>query len=75
MRTPHAPEFLPDRLREASGELTQQDIAVRLGISLSTVQKWFAGKTVPGGAKLIALARLLDRDPSWFFSERDRAAV
>lgn len=70
------PAFRPDHLRVAASAkgLTQQDVAVRLGMSMRAVQKWFLGESVPGGGSLIALARLLDQEPGWFFEEEDEAA-
>jgi len=71
MHTEATPHFDPARLRAATTEanLTQQDVAMRLGASMRGVQKWFLGESEPRGGKLIALSRLLDRDPDWFFTD------
>lgn len=71
------PVFRTDRLRAAASEreLTQQAVAMRLEMSMRAVQKWFLGESVPGGAKLIALARLLGRDPEWFFEHETEEAA
>lgn len=76
MHTEATPHFRPDRLYAAAAEadLTQQAIATRLEMSMRAVQKWFLGESVPGGGKLIALARLLDREPGWFFDSEEKAA-
>lgn len=68
----HAPTarvFSPQRLKEAAKEarLTQQQIAFRLGMSVAGVQNWYLGRTSPNGLALIALAEMLDREPSWFY--------
>ena len=70
------PHFSSSRLREAAEalELTQQDVAFRLGISMRAASSWFRGEQVPGGKNLIALARLLERDAEWFFEESGAAA-
>lgn len=75
MHIPATPAFRPDHLRVAAAAkgLTQQEVAIRLGMSMRAVQKWFLGESVPGGGKLIALARLLDQEPEWFFEEEEAA--
>jgi transcriptional regulator with XRE-family HTH domain len=71
------PQFQPDRLYLAAKEagMTQQAIAFALGSSMRAVQKWFLGESVPGGAKLVALARLLQREPDWFFTDDEERAA
>lgn len=71
------PQFQPARLYLAAkeAEMTQQQIAFALGASMRSVQKWFLGESVPGGGKLIALARLLKRDPDWFFDDEEEKAA
>jgi transcriptional regulator with XRE-family HTH domain len=69
MQDAATPIFQPRRLYAAAKEagLTQQDIAMRLGMSMRAVQKWFLGESTPGGDKLIALARLLHIEPAALF--------
>lgn len=71
------PHFSPSRLRAATtaANMTQQDVAMRLGASMRGVQKWFLGEAEPKGGKLIALARLLDREPDWFFTDEAEEAA
>lgn len=61
--------FNSDRLREAArdSQLTQQQVAIELGMSMRAVQKWFLGESTPAGNRLVALARLTGRAPEWFF--------
>lgn len=62
------------RLREAitAADLTQEAVAREIEVSLRAVQFWVAGTQEPKGRQLIALARVLNRDPSWFFPGDER---
>lgn len=42
--------------------MTQYEIAKRLGISEAAVSKWYQGKSLPNGANLVALSKLLGKD-------------
>jgi transcriptional regulator with XRE-family HTH domain len=65
------------KLREAIAEagLTQEAVAREVDVSLRAVQFWAAGTQEPKGRQLVALARVLDRDPAWFFSEPEGQAA
>lgn len=65
------------RLREAIADasLTQEAVAREINVSLRAVQFWLAGTQEPKGRQLVALARVLDRDPAWFFSEPDEVVA
>lgn len=39
-------------------ELSSTDAAAKLGVSLSTLMNWEAGRTSPDGYRLVAMARL-----------------
>lgn len=70
--------MFPNRLRtalEAHG-MTQEALARHLNVSLSTVTKWCTGRNQPHGARLIELAKALDREPGWFYeADEPRAAA
>jgi transcriptional regulator with XRE-family HTH domain len=64
------------RLREALADagVTQEALARETDVSLRAVQFWVAGTQEPKGRQLVALARVLDRDPAWFFEPEEKAA-
>lgn len=41
--------------------MTQYEIAKKLGISEAAVSKWYLGKSLPKGANLVALSKLLGK--------------
>lgn len=55
--------------------MTQEALARELGLSLRSVQKWATGKGEPRGRQLVALSKVLDRDPAWFFTDPDHTEV
>ena len=59
------------RLKEAiaAAGTTQEAVAREVDVSLRAVQFWAAGTQEPRGRQLVALARMLDRDPAWFFDD------
>jgi transcriptional regulator with XRE-family HTH domain len=65
---PRGTEF-KDRLRKAIADagLTQEAVAREINVSLRAVQFWVAGTQEPKGRQLVALSRVLNRDPAWFF--------
>ena len=67
---PQGTEFIR-RLREAisASGLTQEAVAREIDVSLRAVQFWVAGTQEPKGRQLVALGRVLGREPSWFFDE------
>lgn len=64
------------RFREAQEHLDikNEQLARELGVSLRLVQKWRSGEVRPGGVNLVKIARLFDRDVSWFFSNAEVTA-
>lgn len=73
---PQGTEF-SRRLRAAITDagLTQEAVAREIDVTLRAVQFWVAGTQEPKGRQLVALARVLNRDPSWFFIEPEREAA
>ena len=65
------------RLRAAIDEspLSQEGVAREVGVSLRSVQSWCSESKPkePKGRHLVALAEVLDRDPSWFYGEEKAA--
>lgn len=53
------PASLPALIRQARGDLSQEDVAERLGVHVTTVQRWEAGLSVPRGKNALALKRHL----------------
>lgn len=65
------------RLRQAkaaSGK-SADTIAKDAGVTVRVVQRWIAGDGQPSGENLIRLARVLDRDPAWFYDGDETKAV
>lgn len=58
----HGPVGLADRLKRARklADLTQAQVAARIGVDTSAVGQWETGKTVPSPTNLTELARLLN---------------
>jgi transcriptional regulator with XRE-family HTH domain len=58
---------LPDRLRKARthANLSQQELAVQLGISRYTVVNYESGRIQPGRSMLLAWAMICDVDAGW----------
>lgn len=70
--------YRPGRLVQALARtgMTQVGVAYHLGVSLRTVQNWCApGGPTPGGDNLVALARLMDCSPDWFFDDDEGEAA
>ena len=65
--------FMP-RLRQArrDAQLTQTDVAKRIGASPSAVSRWFNGNALPESAYIPALARELRVTTDWLFGLDDR---
>lgn len=65
--------FMP-RLRQArrDAQLTQTDVAKRIGASPSAVSRWFSGNALPESAYIPALARELRVTTDWLFGLDDR---
>ena len=59
-------------LRKEKG-LSQEGLALELGISRQTVSKWEAGVAVPSIENLITLCRVLGVDITYFLSESEYA--
>lgn len=54
--------------REAAG-LTQRVLAIKLGRDIRAVNRWERAGIVPSPANLAALAKHLNRDPGWFYTQ------
>lgn len=65
--------FMP-RLRQArrDAQLTQMDVAKRIGASPGAVSRWFSGNALPESAYIPALARELRVTTDWLFGLDDR---
>ena len=50
------------QLREAAG-LTQLEVAVRLGVTITTVYNWERGAAEPSARNLLEIARLFNVSP------------
>jgi Zn-dependent peptidase ImmA (M78 family)/DNA-binding XRE family transcriptional regulator len=63
--------FSPQRLtlaRERRG-MFRQELAARVGVTAVTVSRWENGKTVPPPDTVVALARVLEFPPDYFFGD------
>lgn len=55
--------------------LSQHGLAVLMGRGdAMTVSRWERGEHKPSDENIVRLAQVLDRDPSWFFSDHEEAA-
>lgn len=65
--------FSKDRLkqRRAECQLSQTDIANKLGVNRSAYHNWESGKNIPNQKNLQALATILNVDQSYFESEHN----
>ena len=55
-------EGVAERIRELRGEMAQVAFAERLGVDRKSVAGWEAGKRLPDGASLLALATVFGAD-------------
>lgn len=55
------------RLRRRALNISQTDLALRLGLTFQQIQKYERGANRISASKLYALARLLRVEPGWFF--------
>jgi transcriptional regulator with XRE-family HTH domain len=64
------------RLHQALSEagMTTETFARQIDRTLRTAQRWRNGEGAPSGEDLIRIARVLDRDPSWFYGDMEDAA-
>lgn len=70
--TPPSPSrrIFATRLNEALGTTTSEAFARTIDRTLRTVQRWRSGESEPRGADLVLIARVLEREPSWFYEEQ-----
>lgn len=64
--------------RRFAGEIkakgyTQEAFARALDVGVRNVQRWALGEGEPSGWNLVRAARLLEREPSWFFRAEEAA--
>jgi len=57
------------KMREAIGDRTMESIARDADVTLRTVYRWRDGDAEPKGAQLVRLARVLGREPAWFYAD------
>lgn len=55
--------------RRENKELSQSEIAIRLGINRSSYNSWESGRAKPNQKNLLLLSEILDVEPSYFESE------
>lgn len=69
------PEVFGKRLTEAMDSAVPRVSAIRLaariGVHRNTVGSWRRGETTPNLSELMQLAKILGKNPAWFYSERD----
>ncbi|HQR97597.1 MULTISPECIES: helix-turn-helix transcriptional regulator [unclassified Polaromonas] len=63
------------RIAELRGDLTQAAFAERLGVDRKTVVGWEAGKRLPDGSSLLALARQFGADVNYILTGRAEVAA
>ena len=56
-------------------EITIDALAAEIGVSPRLVQKWQQGRVQPRYDNLLKLAKALDREPAWFFTDHDEVAA
>ncbi len=54
------------RLYRLEHQLTQQELARKLGVSFITVNRWFNGRTKPGELQEYQIRKMLKSDSSRF---------
>lgn len=69
--------MLAERIREAREaiDLTQNDVAVRLKISIQSISSWENGKALPSFKNLEQLALLTNHDMDFFFMSDEKMNV
>ncbi|MGT2895040.1 XRE family transcriptional regulator [Streptococcus entericus] len=65
--------FSKDRLKQRRAEckLSQTEIASRLEVNRTAYHNWENGKNIPNQKNLLALAKILEVDPTYFESEHN----
>lgn len=65
------------RLNEAmdTADISQADIADKLGVSRNTISNWKKGSGVPSAIELFTIASLCKRNINWFFTAEDEEKV
>ncbi len=60
-------ETITDRIKKRAKELniTQVELARKVGKTKGAINQWFKGATKPNGSNLLALAKALDVTPEW----------
>jgi len=66
-----------DNIRAArlENELTQRALADKIAIDPMSVSRWERGAVMPSHLNLLSLAEALDRDPAWFYIDREQVAA
>ena len=59
------------RLQRKKADLTQIELAEKLGVSIATVRRWESGETAPTGTRIIELANLLKISPDEIVKEEE----
>lgn len=63
----------PERLTQAwrASGMTQAELAKRLGFNQAVVSHWMAGRSEPGLARLVEIARVLGVTPGYLLGQQD----
>ena len=53
--------------REMAG-ISRSDLAMRIGVSLATINRWEYGETEPSVSQIVELANVLEKEILYFFT-------
>lgn len=56
------------RLARIEAEISQLDLAEKVGTTQRSISGWELGKTAISAEMLARIATVLDKDPAWFFT-------
>ena len=66
---------LRDRIRYLRGDLSQEEFAKRLGVSLGSVQNWELNNKIPKGDYLVRFLKRLNIDINWLLTGEGRPYI
>jgi transcriptional regulator with XRE-family HTH domain len=61
--------FDPEKLREARGERSLEDLAKTINVSRQTVSRWEKGETEPDASELAGIAAATGKPLEYFYGE------